>query len=116
MHSNNKSTEQHLRYRKRNSYKETAAPSNTAGGSSSADGRRNKKDKLGDRRGQRVGVLTWVSAYELWPGALLGGRGVGSTDQLVFGHLGVGLGELQPQSLGNLWVKTYPLRSMRKIC
>lgn len=56
--------------------------------------------------------LIWVSAYELWPGALLGRWGVGSADQLVFGHLGVGLGELQPQSLGNLWVKSYPVQGI----
>lgn len=63
-----------------------------------------------------VGVLTWVSANELWPGALLGGRGVGGANQLVLGHLGVGLGELQPQGLGDLWIKPDPLRSNRKMC
>lgn len=56
-----------------------------------------------------AGGLTWVSANELWPGALLGGKGVGSANQLVLGHLGVGLGELQPQGLGDLWIKPDPL-------
>lgn len=58
-----------------------------------------------------MGALTWVSANELWPGALLGRRGIGGADQLVLGHLGVGLGELQPQSLGDLWIKPDPLPS-----
>lgn len=61
------------------------------------------------------GLLTWVSADELWPRALLGGRGVGSADQLVLGHLGVGFGELQPQGLGDFWIKPDPLRYHRKI-
>lgn len=60
-------------------------------------------------------VLTWVSADELWPRALLGGRGVGSADQLVLGHLGVGFGKLQPQGLGDFWIKPDPLRYHGKI-
>ena len=63
-----------------------------------------------------LGVLTWVSANELWPGALLGGRGVGGANQLVLGHLGVGLGELQPQGLRDLWIKPDPLRSNEETC
>lgn len=66
--------------------------------------------------GRIEGVLTWVSANELWPRALLGGRGVGSANQLVLGHLGVGLGELQPKGLGDLWIKPDPLRSKEKMC
>lgn len=62
-----------------------------------------------------VGALTWVSADELWARALLGRRGVGGANQLVLGHLGVGLGELQPQGLGDLWIKPDPLRSSRKV-
>lgn len=75
---------------------------------------RSKTSSGTDRR--VVGVLTWVSANELWPRALLGGRGVGGANQLVLGHLGVGLGELQPQGLGYLWIKPDPLRSNRKMC
>lgn len=60
---------------------------------------------------ETAGVLTWVSANELWPGALLGGRGIGGANQLVLGHLGVGLRELQSQGLWNLWVKPDPLVS-----
>lgn len=62
-----------------------------------------------------IGALTWVSANELWAGALLGGSGVGRADQLVFGHLGVSLGELQPQSLRDLWIKTDALSSIGKM-
>lgn len=58
--------------------------------------------------------LTGVSADELWPGALLGLRRVRGANQLVLGHLGVGLGELQPQGLGDLWIKPDPLRSDRE--
>ena len=64
----------------------------------------------------KEGVLTWVSADELWPGALLGGRGVGSANQFVLGHLGVGFGELQTQGLGNFWIKPDPLGSDGKTC
>lgn len=67
-------------------------------------------------RRQMVGVLTWVSANKLWPRALLGGRWVGGANQLVLGHLGVGLGELQPQGLGDLWIKPDALRSNGKMC
>lgn len=58
-------------------------------------------------------VLTWVSANELWPRALLGRRGVRGADQLVLGHLGVGLGKLQPQGLRDLWVEPDPLVAER---
>lgn len=58
--------------------------------------------------------LTGVSADELWPGALLGRRRVWGANQLVLGHLGVGLGELQPEGLGDLWIKPDPLRSSRE--
>lgn len=61
-----------------------------------------------------VGVLTWVSANERWPRALLGGRGVGGANQLVLGHLGVGFGELQPQGLRDLWIKPDPLEIQQK--
>jgi len=60
-------------------------------------------------------VLTWVSADEVWPRALLGRNGVGGANQLVLGHLGVGLGELQPKGLGDLWVEADSLRSDGKI-
>lgn len=60
------------------------------------------------------GILTWISADELGPGALLGGRGVGGAHQFVLGHLGVGLGELQPQGLGDLWIKADPLREHKR--
>lgn len=56
------------------------------------------------------GILTWIPADELRPRALLGGRRVGGANQFVLGHLGVGLGKLQPQGLGDLWVKPDPLR------
>ena len=67
-----------------------------------------KLDRLGDIE------LTWVSADELWPRALLGREGVGSANQLVLGHLGVGLGELQPQGLGDFRIKPDPLGSNGK--
>ena len=56
-----------------------------------------------------LGILTGVSADELGPGALLGGERVGSAHQLVLGHLGVGLGELQPEGLRDLWIEPDPL-------
>ena len=74
-----------------------------------------KSKMISGTEGQTEGVLTWVSANELWPGALLGGRGVGSANQLVLGHLSVGLGKLQPKGLGDLWIKPDPLRS-KKMC
>lgn len=61
-------------------------------------------------------VLTWVSANELRPGALLGGEGVGGANQLVLGHLGVGFGELQPKGLRDLRIKPDPLRSDEEMC
>lgn len=64
------------------------------------------------------GILTWISANELRPRALLGllGGGVGGANQLVLGHLGVGLGKFQPQGLGDFWIKPDPLRSKRNTC
>lgn len=75
----------------------------------------NKKERRARRQTHKQwpGALTWVSPDELWPGALLGRRGVGGANQLVLGHLGVGLGKLQPQGLGDLWIKPDPLRSNR---
>lgn len=60
---------------------------------------------------RQTGTLTWVSVDELWARALLGGRRVGSAHQLVLGHLGVGFGKLQPQSLGDLRVEADTLSS-----
>lgn len=65
--------------------------------------------------GRVKAVLTWISADELWPGALLGRRGVGSANQLVLGHFGVGLGELQPQGLWDFGIKPDALRSKAQV-
>lgn len=69
-----------------------------------------KKGRSRGTHGGVWGVLTWISANELWPRALLGGRGVGGANQFVLGHLGVGLGKLQPQGLRDLRIKAHPLR------
>lgn len=56
-------------------------------------------------------VLTGVSADERGPSTLLGQGGVGRSHQLVLGHLGVGLGEFQPQGLGDFRVEPDTLQA-----
>lgn len=60
------------------------------------------------------GILTGLPGDELRYGGGERGAGIWGAHQLVLGHLGVGLGELQPQRLGDLGVEADALREGRR--
>lgn len=59
-------------------------------------------------------VLTGLPGDELRYGGGERRAGIGGAHQLAFGHLGVRLGELQPQRLGDLGVKADALQEGRR--
>lgn len=61
-----------------------------------------------------AGVLTGLPGDELRYGGGERGAGIRGAHQLVLGHLGVGLGELQPQRLGDLGVEADALWEGRR--